>query len=95
MPKNFTTETAKGQMQEKLDGWLFNELLLNVRKFCNYSQETMGEKLGVSGGTISAYETKRMKPSIDVIVKFFELFNVTLFTNPQQKNADFVFARDR
>jgi len=95
MPKTLFSEAVKCQKQEKLDGWLFNELLLEVRKFCNYSQETMGEKLGVSGCTIGAYENKKIKPSVDVIIKLFELFNVTLFTNPQQKNADFVFARDR
>jgi DNA-binding XRE family transcriptional regulator len=50
-------------------------MILEERRYNNFSQEEMGKLLNVSGKTISAYEHRQMKPSVDVILKFTNAFS--------------------
>ena len=50
-------------------------MIYDEREYNGFSQEEMGRLLGVSDRTISAYESKKVKPSIDVVLTFFKVFN--------------------
>jgi transcriptional regulator with XRE-family HTH domain len=51
----------------------------NLRLKLNMSQERFGHKIGVSGKTISAYEKGTIKPTLVVLEKISEQYNVSLF----------------
>jgi transcriptional regulator with XRE-family HTH domain len=45
----------------------------------NMSQDRFGKKIGVSGKTISAYETGKITPTLEIIYKISEEFEVNFF----------------
>ena len=52
----------------------------NIRKYRkenNISQESLGEKLGVSRQSISLWENNQTQPSLENIVALAKIFNVT------------------
>jgi transcriptional regulator with XRE-family HTH domain len=51
-----------------------------LRNRLNMSQESFGARVGVSGKTISAYETSKIKPTLEIIEKISVEFNVFLIT---------------
>jgi DNA-binding XRE family transcriptional regulator len=71
-----------------VDEWVFNDLLKNERIKMNYSQETMAKKLDVSPQTISFYETKRIKPSSAVLIRFMLQFNKSIFIFDKKELAN-------
>ena len=48
-----------------------------LRNQANMTQEELAKKLFVVRGTIANYENMRRRPSLEVIVRYSELFNVT------------------
>jgi transcriptional regulator with XRE-family HTH domain len=52
----------------------------------NMSQYDLGNKLFVSDKTISSWETNRTLPTIDLIVKICDIFNVSLYNFIEEKN---------
>lgn len=59
--------------------WIFNQMIFDERELNGFSQEEMGRLLKVSGKTINAYESKKVKPSMDVIIEFLKVFNKKVF----------------
>jgi transcriptional regulator with XRE-family HTH domain len=47
-----------------------------LRKELNLSQRRFGEKVGISGKTVSAYETGRIVPPLRVMEKIASTYNV-------------------
>jgi len=62
-----------------MNQWVFNQAIYDTREEHGFSQEEMGRLLKVSGRTINAYEMKKIKPSVDVIVEFLKVFNYKIF----------------
>ena len=59
--------------------------LRRLRKEKNMSQEELGNILGVTKVSVSGYEKGTRVPSIDILVKILDVFNVS---------ADYMFGRD-
>ena len=53
------------------------EKIFRLRTEQGFSQETFGEKLGVSRQSVSKWETDQSVPELDKIVTISELFEVT------------------
>ena len=49
----------------------------NLRKIKNVSQEILGNHLGVTSNAIYSWEANRTQPSIEMIVKIAEYFEVS------------------
>ena len=56
---------------------MFGDRLRELRKNCKMTQETLGEKLGVSKNAISYWESGDTQPSIEIIVKLADIFKVS------------------
>lgn len=50
----------------------------NIRDELNMSQDRFGKKIGVSGKTISSYETGRISPPLSVLEKISTEYNISL-----------------
>ena len=57
---------------------MIGKRLTELRKRANLSQKELGEQLGVSHYTISAYEKERSEPSDAIKVKLANQFNVSI-----------------
>ena len=62
------------------------EKIKKLRISNNMSQYDLGNKLFVSDKTISSWETNRTLPTIDLIVKICDIFNVSLYNFIEEKN---------
>jgi len=51
----------------------------NLRNRLNISQERFGKRIGLTGKTISAYETGKITPPIEIITRISEEFEVNFF----------------
>ncbi len=59
----------------------------NIRNKAKLSQSRFGHKMGISGKTISAYETGKIEPPLRVLEAISDEYNENLITPPtQQKN---------
>lgn len=56
----------------------FAENLIELRRFHNYSQEELAEKIGVSRQTLSKYETGESLPDIEKCKLLSDLFGVSM-----------------
>ncbi len=56
---------------------LIGERIRKFRKAGNYSQEQFAKALGISTATLSAYETGKTQPSMNVIIKIALMFNTS------------------
>lgn len=50
----------------------------SLRKERNLSQDELAEKINIDGRQISRYENDKMNPSIDVLIKLAEAFNISV-----------------
>lgn len=58
-----------------------------IRDSLNLSQSRFGKKVGLSGKTVSAYETGKVKPPIKVIEKISTEYNLPLvYVNKKTSN---------
>ena len=62
------------------------ERIKKLRVSKNMSQYDLGNKLFVSDKTISSWETNRTLPTIDLIIKICDIFNVSLYNFIEEKN---------
>lgn len=56
----------------------FGEKIQDLRKEKNWSQSELGRKIGTSGSIIGRYERDDMTPSIDVVIKLANAFDVSI-----------------
>jgi transcriptional regulator with XRE-family HTH domain len=54
------------------------ERIRQLRKEAGWSQAELGEKVGTDSQRISRYETGKITPSLDAIVRIGEAFNVSI-----------------
>lgn len=57
---------------------MFADNLIEMRKYHNWSQEELAEKIGVSRQTLSKYETGESLPDIEKCKLLADLFGVTI-----------------
>ena len=58
------------------------EKIKQIRSTYNLSQNRFGVKIGLTGKTISAYETGKCQPPLKVLDKISQMFNVSFaYTN--------------
>jgi transcriptional regulator with XRE-family HTH domain len=74
----------------KKDLSLFARRLREARKKAHISQLELGEKVGVSDKSISAYEQGRAEPPFQKLKKIAELTNqsITFFTEQNTSSSD-------
>ncbi len=63
----------------------FHEKLRELRKQANLKQREMSEKLGIDRSTYAYYETGKSKPSLIVLCKIADVFDVS---------TDYLLGRD-
>jgi transcriptional regulator with XRE-family HTH domain len=73
------TERNNRFYKKSMNQWVFNQAIFDERMAMGFSQEEMGRLLKVSGKTISRYELKEIKPSLEVIIEFLKVFNKKIF----------------
>ena len=83
-----STEKNNRYFKKSMNQWIFNQAIFDEREFNGFSQEEMGRLLNVSGKTIHAYEIKKIKPSIDVIIEFLKVFNKKIFLVDKYENVE-------
>ena len=57
---------------------MFSDILKKLRKENHITQEVLAAKIGVERSSIGKYEASGVIPSIDVLIKIADIFNVTL-----------------
>lgn len=55
----------------------FGTKLRKLRKENELTQQQLADKLNVTKGTVSAYETNAKYPSIEVLIKITNVFNIS------------------
>jgi transcriptional regulator with XRE-family HTH domain len=60
----------------------------NIRKQYDLSQDRFGKRLGLSGKSISAYETDKAKPSLRVLERISNVYEVSIYDLPKSKQQD-------
>lgn len=58
-----------------------------IRDQNNLSQDRFGNKIGLSGKTISAYETNKSSPPLYVLEKISKVYRTSIFDIPLSKRA--------
>ena len=56
---------------------MFGDKLKKIREAHNLSQDELGERLGVSGKTVSSWEINRTEPNMGNVQKIADMFSVT------------------
>lgn len=68
----------KKVFREKFNKYFFNEIIKQEMEENGFTQEAMGKLLSVSDRTISSYIRKQIVPSVEVVVRFCQVFNKKL-----------------
>jgi transcriptional regulator with XRE-family HTH domain len=55
------------------------EQIKKLRLKLNMSQDRFGKKIGISGKTVSAYETGKIIPTLEILNKISDEFEVNFF----------------
>lgn len=66
----------------------FADNLIALRKYHNYSQEELAEKIGVSRQTMSKYETGESLPDIEKCKLLADVFSVSIDALINYENSD-------
>jgi len=61
------------------------EMIKQIREERNLSQKRFGRKIGLTGKSISAYETGRCSPPLKVLENISNVYDVSLFKFIQNK----------
>lgn len=69
------------------------EHICALRESKDWTQQTLGKKLGKKTSTISAYETNAKLPSADCLIEMAEVFGVSIDTLVYGETADLVSVR--
>ncbi|MFC1621985.1 helix-turn-helix transcriptional regulator [Patescibacteria group bacterium] len=59
-----------------------------IRRKSNLSQDRFGNKLGVSGKTISAYETGKTLPPLRILEKISEIYKIPIINESAAKRVE-------
>lgn len=62
----------------RMDPEKIGKFIAQLRKECSFTQEQLGEKIGVSNKTISRWETGTYLPPADSLLAMSELFHVSI-----------------
>lgn len=77
----------------KRGDFLITEVIKKLRNSCDYTQKQVADMLGVDRSTYAYYESGRIKPDIDTIMKLSTIFNVhytqILESETQEQFSDF------
>lgn len=65
----------KKVFRKNLDKYFFNRIIKQELEESGFTQEEMGKLLGVTDRTISAYTRNIVVPSVDIVIKFCQVFN--------------------
>lgn len=57
---------------------MFNEALKTIRQFHRLNQNELASKLKISGSYLSELESGKKEPSIDILQRYADVFNVPL-----------------
>ncbi len=60
----------------------------DIRHKTNLSQDRFGKKLGITGKTVSAYETGRSMPPLRVLDNISKEYNTPLLTIKEEQKTD-------
>jgi DNA-binding XRE family transcriptional regulator len=82
------TEQNNRFYKKSMNQWIFNQMIFDEREAHSFSQEEMGRLLQVSKSSINAYEMKKIKPSIEVIIEFLKVFNKKIFIVDRDENVE-------
>lgn len=52
--------------------------LKELRKSCNLTQETLAKKLDISRVNYTRYETNKVRPDYELLIKIADFYDVTL-----------------
>ena len=63
---------------KKMNQVKIGNLLKELRKEKNYTQEQLADKLGVSQRTVSRWETGHNLPDLDILIEMADFYNVDL-----------------
>jgi transcriptional regulator with XRE-family HTH domain len=61
-----------------------------IRNLHDLSQDRFGSKIGISGKTISSYETNKATPPLYVLEKISRVYNVSIFDIPDKSREQIV-----
>lgn len=70
-----------------------SQKIKKIRIKFNLSQERFGQKIGVSGKSVSAYETGRATPSIKILSQIAKTFNVSFNDLMPNENKDYLYQK--
>lgn len=68
---------------------LFGDRLKEIRTSRNITQTQLADHLGLSKSIISAYENNIRSPSLDILIKIQEYFNVSISYFFDEENEDY------
>ena len=81
------------ERRHKWGDFLITEIIKKLRISCNYTQKQVADKLGVDRSTYAYYESGRIKPDIDTIMKLSTICKVhytqILESETQEQFSDF------
>lgn len=72
------TKTIKNNSYNDLPENFFEERIYKLRKKAGYSQEKMGELLGIDGKAYGKYEQGTCVPGVERLTDIADVFNVSL-----------------
>ena len=75
-----------------------SENLRALRKRMKWSQEELAERLGLNRGNIASYESGTAEPKICNLIKFAQLFNISIFDlthSDLKEEANYIQATQR
>lgn len=70
-----------------------SQKIKKIRTKFNLSQERFGQKIGVSGKSVSAYETGRATPSIKILSQIAKTFNVSFNDLMPNENKNYLYQK--
>ena len=68
----------------------FGTKIKKIRDSHNLSQERFAKRLGLTGKTISAYETGRTNPPLKVLDKIVEVYDTPFVSMPTESRQSFI-----
>lgn len=70
-----------------------SQKIKKIRIKFNLSQKRFGQKIGISGKSVSAYETGRATPSVKVLSQIAKTFNVSFNDLMPSENRDYLYKK--
>ena len=74
MKTHFNHTIGKIEVMQLVD---FGERIKELRKRSGLSQEQLAQRLGITKGMVSSYETSMRMPSYSILIKIAQMFHVS------------------